>query len=690
MFRLTTCALCFAFLCSTTVLANAAEPFTLDQVMSTPFASSLIANPAKASVAWIVNSRGRRNIWIAEAPDWKGRQITQFNEDDGQEIAELSWTPDGKAILFARGGDFEMGRENPNPTVELHRPEQAVWIVDANGGPAKRLAEGHAPCMSAAGTAIWFLRKGQVFSMKSDGSDVKSEFDIQGTATDLTWSPDGRQLAFTNERKGHSFAAIYSTAEKKIRFLDPSVDTDSNPVWSPDGSRMAFLRVPATTTTEFQPHREGDPWSIRVADAQTGRTTEVFRADPGRGSVFHEIAAEKQVMWTAGNRVVFPWEKTGWVHLYSIPVAGGSPVDLMPGNGIVEHAAINKDRKTICFSSNISDIDRRHIWTVNPDAYSKAQEITKGDGIEWEPTAVAGSNDVTFLASTYNSSAHAEVLHAGMVKPLAPEAVPADFPASQLIKPEAVLISSADGMQLHAQLFRPRGTGKHPALVFFHGGSRRQMLLGFHYMYYYSNAYEMNQYLASRGYLVLSVNYRSGIGYGLDFREALHYGAAGASEYNDVQGAGLYLRSREDVDPKRIGVWGGSYGGYLTALALARSSDLFAAGVDFHGVHDWNIEIPNFNPEYSPNAHPDFARIAFESSPLASVDTWKSPVLLIHGDDDRNVQFEQTIRLVEALRKQHVYFEELIFPNEIHDFLLWRDWAKAYGAAADFFERKLR
>jgi hypothetical protein len=83
------------------------------------------------------------------------------------------------------------------------------------------------------------------------------------------------------------------------------------------------------------------------------------------------------------------------------------------------------------------------------------------------------------------------------------------------------------------------------------------MLLGFHYMYYYSNAYEMNQYLASRGYLVLSVNYRSGIGYGLDFREALHYGAAGASEYNDVQGAGVYLRSREDVDSKRIGVWGG-------------------------------------------------------------------------------------------------------------------------------------
>ena len=117
------------------------------------------------------------------------------------------------------------------------------------------------------------------------------------------------------------------------------------------------------------------------------------------------------------------------------------------------------------------------------------------------------------------------------------------------------------------------------------------MLLGWHYMYYYNNAYAMNQYLASRGYVVLSVNYRSGIGYGMKFREALNYGAGGASEFNDVLGAGLFLKSRPDVDPARIGLWGGSYGGYLTALGLARASDLFAAGVDMHGVHDWTEEL---------------------------------------------------------------------------------------------------
>ncbi len=179
----------------------------------------------------------------------------------------------------------------------------------------------------------------------------------------------------------------------------------------------------------------------------------------------------------------------------------------------------------------------------------------------------------------------------------------------------------------------------------------------------------MNQYLASHGYVVLSVNYRSGIGYGLDFREALDYGATGASEFNDVEGAGLYLRGRADVDPARIGLWGGSYGGYLTALGLARASDLFAAGVDFHGVHDWSTEIPNFVARLRPAKNQDVARVAFESSPMASVNTWRSPVLLIHGDDDRNVHFAETVHLVEALRKQRVEFEQLIFPDEIHGFL---------------------
>jgi dipeptidyl aminopeptidase/acylaminoacyl peptidase len=247
-------------------------------------------------------------------------------------------------------------------------------------------------------------------------------------------------------------------------------------------------------------------------------------------------------------------------------------------------------------------------------------------------------------------------------------------------------------MAIHGQLFLPPGATpgtKHPAVIFFHGGSRRQMLLGFHHRGYYHGAYAMNQLMANAGYVVLSVNYRSGTGYGMEFREADNYGATGASEFNDVMGAGLYLQSRDDVDPDRIGLWGGSYGGYLTAMGLARASDLFAAGVDIHGVHDWNVVMNGFQPEYEPEDYPEFSRIAFESSPMAFIDGWESPVLLIHGDDDRNVPFRESVDLAESLAKQGVEYEQLIFPDEVHGFLLHENWVSAFEATLDFFDRKL-
>lgn len=122
-------------------------------------------------------------------------------------------------------------------------------------------------------------------------------------------------------------------------------------------------------------------------------------------------------------------------------------------------------------------------------------------------------------------------------------------------------------------------------------------------------------------------------------------------------------------------------------MALARSSDLFAADVDMMGVHDWSalggsVATPGFESQ-------ERARVAFESSPMASMKTWKSPVLLIHGDDDRNVAFNQTVRLVEALRQQGVEFAEIVFPDEVHDYLWFRHWIIESKAADDFFDRKL-
>ncbi|HUE84867.1 MAG TPA: prolyl oligopeptidase family serine peptidase, partial [Vicinamibacterales bacterium] len=369
----------------------------------------------------------------------------------------------------------------------------------------------------------------------------------------------------------------------------------------------------------------------------------------------------------------------------------------------VEHVALSPDRASLFYSSNQrirrdifdettadnDDIDRRHIWRVPVDGSTRAANLTGGRGAEWMPAPI-DSTAVAYIASLGQIPAHV-VIHQRNTTTRFTEEITKNLPIGDLVEPRRVTITATDGMEIPGQLFVPRDLKpgeRRPAVLFFHGGSRRQMLLAWHYLSYYHNTYAMNQYLASRGYIVLSVNYRSGTGYGLEFREARDYGATGASEFQDVLGAGLYMKNRPDVDPNRIGVYGGSYGGYLTAHALARASDLFAAGVDIHGVHDWNVGIRTFMPNYNPG--PEIERRNFLSSPLNFVKGWTSPVLLIHGDDDRNVSFAETVTLAEALRKQGVTFESLVVPDEIHGFLRNESWLRVFQATSDFFDRHLR
>jgi dipeptidyl aminopeptidase/acylaminoacyl peptidase len=327
------------------------------------------------------------------------------------------------------------------------------------------------------------------------------------------------------------------------------------------------------------------------------------------------------------------------------------------------------------------------------------EPLTTGSGIEVSPVITGDGKTVAFLRADAQQPMLPAVFSAvGSSLALAADRIPADFPSSSLVTPRPVILRAADGVEFHCQLFETGGGGrKKPAVVFAHGGPRRQMYLGWHERDYYANAYALNQYLAARGYVVLSVNFRLGIGYGFDFEYPEKTRRRGAAEYRDILAAGKYLQSLPQVDPKRIGIWGGSYGGLLTALALARNSDIFAAGVDVHGVHDWTewggelkAEAQSDLTRVEKNNLTQALRIAWESSPVADIKSWKSPVLLIHGDDDRNVEFVQTIDLVNRLRDSGVSVEELMLPDEVHGFLLHRSWLQVNKAIADFFDRKLR
>ena len=384
---------------------------------------------------------------------------------------------------------------------------------------------------------------------------------------------------------------------------------------------------------------------------------------------------------------MFPWEKSGWLHLYAVPVQGGAARALTVGKFEVTHVVFSQDRKRLVYSSTQDDTDRMHIWTVDAE-HGSAVRTGQSHAIEDLPQI--GADGALFaLQSDGNQPLHPVALSAGgQWRRLAPEAIPSSFPSSKLVMPQAVTFTAKDGQETHAQLFLPRETTSkpHPAILFFHGGPQRQMLLGFDPKRTYSWIYAFNQYLVAEGYIVLSVNYRGGTGYGLDYREADNLGPGGGSELNDLLGAITYLRGRQDVDSHRLGIWGPSYGGLMTALGLARASDALAAGVDYAGIHNWSTFLSSVG---EPIDGGDANRRAVESSPIATIDQWHSPVLLVQADDDSVVPFQQAAELIEGLRSHNIDHDVIMIPNEIHDMARYSSWMMLFNAADVYFDRHL-
>jgi dipeptidyl aminopeptidase/acylaminoacyl peptidase len=698
----------FTFLCLITGISllspspSQAQTFSLESVKSYPFPNELTSSAKGSRIAWAFNEQGKRNVYVAEGPDFTPRKLTNYNIDDGQELTSLSISDDGKWVVYVRGGDHGSNWDDElpvNTTSSPVPPKVQVWSVPFTGGEPKAIAEGDAPVIAPTSDRIAFIKGGQVWVSPTDGSSVaKAMFNARGTNSSIEWSPDGSKLAFVCDRKDHAFIGVFTNESSPINWIAPSFANDESPRWSPDGKRIVFVRTPGTGgAPDSVLARKHRPWSILTADVASGTATPIWTAPKTLAGSEPSTHGGFNLHWAANERIVFLSYQDGWPHLYSVASSGGTPLLLTPGSFMAEHITLSHDRKWLLFSGNTGpdklDIDRRHAVRVPVDK-AEMEVLIPGTGLEWTPVVTGDGATVAMVSATAQRPPLPTVMAftKGTPKVLAQNLVPANFPQNQLVTPKQVIFKAPDGMTVHGQLFEPTGgPSKKPALIYVHGGPPRQMLLGWNYSDYYANSYALNQYLASQGFVVLSINYRLGIGYGFDFHQPANGGAAGASEYQDVRAGAVWLSEQPQVDAAKIGIYGGSYGGYLTALALARDSKLFAAGVDIHGVHDWSQQRYGVSQTDRYEKIPDAdkaAKVVWESSPVSSISTWTSPVLIIHGDEDRNVRFNQSTDLVRRLDKQGVPMETLVIVDDTHHWMRHTNAIKMSAATADYFKRK--
>ncbi|HSK18684.1 MAG TPA: prolyl oligopeptidase family serine peptidase [Longimicrobiales bacterium] len=699
-------------------------------------ASPLELTAAKSAdrIAWNVYEAGLRNVYTATAPDFEPVRLTSFADDDGRDVNGVRLSDDGSIAVFVRGHAPNRDGWVANPTHEPRGVERAIWAVRTAGGTPWRLAEGGAPALSPDGSVVLYLKDGQIYRVRVEQAGARDEYDrgeaplirSMGTQTDVQWSPDGSKVAFVSQRGDHSFIGLYDVATDLLRWVSPGVDCDSNPMWSPDGRQLMFLRRPGTPFGRMQQAPSG-PSGIRPQTCTTGGrgqgqpdgrdTTLNQRHVPGLydgvlpdGSVLAIMQADvdavgdidsppARVIWRnvpgdssftrmsrvqrVGTHVVFQMnpDDDEWDRYWSIDVRvpQQQPVLLTTTDGLIEDAtsvAFSSDGRTMYYSTNADDIERRHIWAV-PVAGGEPRRVSTGTDVETYPQPLSSGDGIAALHFGARTPASVAIVPAagGPARRVYPDL--SDFPVAAHVIPEIVWLEAADGAKFSNQIFLPkdlRAGEKRPAIVFVHGGPRRQMMPAYHYMQFYHWSYAINQWLADQGYVVMSVNYRRGVGYGRSFTNADSAQARGNAEYRDVLAAGQYLQTRGDVDPARVGIWGLSYGGLLAAQALARNSDIFVAGVDMAGVHLYGSAL-------------DSTELSYRSSAISEIGNWTSPVFLVHGDDDRNVNFAQTVGLVQLLRAHDIEHELIVVPDDVHESLLHSRWIYTWNRMGDFLRR---
>ena len=463
---------------------------------------------------------------------------------------------------------------------------------------------------------------------------------------------------------------------------DPAPKRDvrwGSPMLSPDG-RIAVASVRAADNTER--------WFVTI-DPASGKTTildhlkdDAWVRDGGQG-------------WLPDNkRFWFLAEHDGWMHLYTVDATASSPSkkQLTTGRFEVDSVELSADARTFYLTSSEAHPGERHLYSMSVDGGPRTRITTQVGGHQ----GVISPDNTTFgLVSSFANRPpevfvmpnRADAAAVRVTTSAAPE-----WSGYKWVEPQLVTYKSRDGKDVYARLYTPEMVGakrdpKAPAVVFVHGAGYLQNAHKFWSSYY--REYMFHHLLASRGYVVLDPDYRASAGYGRDWRTAI-YRWMGGHDLNDVVDGAAYLVKSHKVNAGRIGVYGGSYGGFITLMALFTSPDTFAAGAALRPVTDW----AHYNHGYTANIlnEPQTDAEAYrKSSPIYFAEGLKAPLLIAHGMVDVNVHFQDSVRLVQRLielRKEN--WEIAPYPVEDHGFVEATSWADEYKRILKLFETNLK
>ena len=714
---------------ATSLQSPGVRPLTIETLIDIRHPSNPVWSPNGRMVAFLSERAGIANIFVAEtagrATGTGARAVTAFPEGH---TGGFFWSADSQRIYFPRQGDlWQVAAAGGQPSAVWTTPQMESGMTPSpDGGRVAFVRSTATPAPGAAMAAstgrggrgggggggdliVRTLADGhESVVMKADGRSIGG----------LSWTPDGRAILFTDGARAirHEQTPQYS-GTKIIYTITENVPGQTNIV-PVDGGAPKSLGAGIGGGGGGGGRRWLNPTHFvyeRTSPDFKRRTMYVADVAGGEPKVVHEDIEEKFWSMTGdangggqpspdGKWMLFLSDKDGWDHLYVMPAAGGEAVQITKGKFEAWRPQWSPDSTRIAFDANEPDhYGDRHLYVAtiagNP-ASAKIAAITAGRGTDIQPVWSPDGTRLVFQhTDPHNSADFWTVDASASAKPTRiSDSMPAAIDRSAFVEPESVSYKGPDGQTVPAGLFVPKGldrTKKHPAIVWIHGDGVNQGYDGWHVQRNYAVYYSFHQYLLQKGYVVIMPDYRGSIGYGKAWREGV-YMDVGGKDAKDAWMVTNYLKTLPYVDMDRVGVWGLSYGGFFTLIAVTDQPTLFRAAVDVAGVADYAMYYDD--PYHggwtasrigTPEQHPD---VYANASPVSHIDRLARPLLVLHGTSDVNVPYLHSVRLLdEAMKKgKGDLVSFMTYPGEFHYFTREHVLNDAWHRVERFFDANLK